>query len=195
MLFLSFISSIIELDKTIFINLNGIHSTYTDYLFFVLSERLVWIPLYLWMIYKVYTFYPQKFFTIIVVAILMIAVSESFCSVVKDLTMRLRPCHDPQIFQFVHLGLAKCGGKYGFYSAHASNHFAISIFTTLIFKEKIKNYPLFINLWAISIGYSRIALGAHFPGDVIVGSIIGIFWGLLFYKIYNKFINKITQNS
>jgi len=88
--------------------------------------------------------------------------------------MRLRPCHDPSLSELVHTVYEKCGGQYGFYSSHASNHFAIATIVSVFIKEKVQRiwiYALFI--WAAVVSYSRIYLGVHYPGDVVTGAIAG----------------------
>ena len=38
---------------------------------------------------------------------------------------------------------------------------------------------LLIPVWAVLVVYSRVLLGVHTPLDVVVGSAVGIGWGLL----------------
>jgi undecaprenyl-diphosphatase len=37
--------------------------------------------------------------------------------------------------------------------------------------------------WAILTGYSRIYLGVHYPSDIFVGIVVGLFWGFIIYKL------------
>jgi undecaprenyl-diphosphatase len=84
----------------------------------------------------------------------------------------------------VHIVNNHCGGKFGFVSSHASNHFALAIFLSIIFKNTYKYFTIPVILWAAIIAYSRIYLGVHYPGDVIGGAIPGILLGLISGKIY-----------
>ena len=77
-----------------------------------------------------------------------------------------------------------CGGKFGFFSAHAGNTMAVAVFFSILLKEKFKGVGFLLLIWAAFIGYSRIYLGVHFPLDVFLGMVIGLFFGWLFAKLY-----------
>ncbi len=104
--------------------------------------------------------------------------------------MRLRPCHDPSIAADVHLVNGYCGGMYGFVSAHASNAFALYSFLFFLFRKKNKKLQRIILGWAILVSYSRIYLGAHFPGDVFGGALLGFMLGFITWKMYALFSEK-----
>ena len=80
------------------------------------------------------------------------------------------------------------GGRYGFISSHAANTFAVAIFLSLIIKNRMLGFVLFI--WAVLNAYSRIYLGVHYPGDILFGTLVGIVVGFLIYLLYNH-IHKI----
>ena len=75
-----------------------------------------------------------------------------------------------------------CGGKFGFISSHASNAFSLAFFISLIFRNFLTFLSLFT--WASLIGFSRIYLGVHYPGDIIGGMFWGLFVSLFVYNIY-----------
>jgi undecaprenyl-diphosphatase len=93
----------------------------------------------------------------------------------------------------IHLVNNYCGGKYGFVSSHAANSFAFAIITSLFLKNRIVFWILLI--WASIISYSRIYLGLHFPLDVSVGALFGIFSAILFYKICNLIIRRNNKDN
>ncbi len=68
-------------------------------------------------------------FILIFVAI-GVTVSDQVASIFKHGVERLRPCHDPLLEH--HMRIVKCGGQFGFYSAHASNTFFLATYLTIL---------------------------------------------------------------
>lgn len=79
-----------------------------------------------------------------------------------------------------------CGGKYGYFSGHASNSFALAVFYSLILKSRFKKSPFLLICLASMVSFSRIYLGVHYPLDVISGIIFGALVGFIFYLIWVK---------
>jgi phosphatidylglycerophosphatase B len=72
---------------------------------------------------------------------------------------------------------------YSFPSGHTFNAFLLA--TVLAFSIKrsrkinLNKYYFVPFIWAVAIGVSRVALGAHAPFDVTFGGAMGIFFGAL----------------
>jgi undecaprenyl-diphosphatase len=98
----------------------------------------------------------------------------------KNVFERLRPCHNPEIRELIHLAASKCYGKFGFVSSHAANSFGVAVFLALAFKTRW--FSWFILAWALLVSYSRIYLGVHYPADIIVGGLLGAVCG---YAVWN----------
>ena len=173
-----------QLDKQLFLLINSANSPFWDKLMYAISGKMIWIPLYLGILVYIW-FRNKKKFPIIVLFIALAAVFADQSSVhfFKNVFHRLRPCHDPELSGLVHLVKGECGGLYGFVSSHASNSFNVALVSLMFIKKKWFTFGILC--WAAVIGYSRIYLGVHFPGDVICSALLGSFTGWFFYRLYD----------
>ena len=122
----------------------------------------------------------------------MILISDQSANIFKDSFQRLRPCYDELIKDSVRLVKEGCGGKYGFFSAHASNSFSLAVFFGLLFKDFSK-YPIYFTLiFASLISYSRVYLGVHYPLDIIFGALFGIINGLVIYSVHERILKSFN---
>lgn len=78
-------------------------------------------------------------------------------------------------------------GSPSFPSGHTSSAFATATSLSLNFPKWYVIVPSY--LWAGTVGYSRMYLGVHYPGDVLGGMITGAGSAFLTFKL-NKWLNK-----
>ena len=176
-------------DKQAMIFLNNLGSSTFDPFWILVSEKWFWIPLYVIFLYFLYkNFNKKSLFYILLFVALGITASDQIANIFKFGFERLRPCHDPSLEGL--LREVKCGGKFGFYSAHSSNSFFVATYLTMLLGKKIKQLPYFLFIWAAIVAYSRVYLGMHFPGDIIIGAIMGILLALFFGTLAKKVIKK-----
>ena len=83
--------------------------------------------------------------------------------------------------------LIPCSGAYSFVSSHAANHFGMSIFIFGTLRNLLNRNLWLVFVWAFLVSISQIYVGAHFPGDVLGGSILGLLIGYTTMKFYNKY--------
>jgi len=84
------------------------------------------------------------------------------------------------------------GGSPSFPSGHTSDAFVLATALSLAFPR-----PWVIGLsfsWAILMGYTRMGLGVHYPADVLVGALVGVFAAVMVYYLFSK-KNLLNQNS
>jgi undecaprenyl-diphosphatase len=111
--------------------------------------------------------------TAALLVILVIVCADQLSSfVIKPLVLRPRPCHmvdGTQVVQTVHL-LVHCGGGKSFPSSHAVNNFAVATLFTFFYRRWA--WALFG--WASLVSLSRVAVGVHYPSDILGGALIGV---------------------
>jgi undecaprenyl-diphosphatase len=159
-----------------------------------ISGRVIWAPLYLAILLYLGFRYKRKFLIIIPFIILAVTLADQVSvQLFKNIFQRLRPCHEPSLAGMVHLVNGECGGLYGFVSSHASNSFNVALLSLMFIKRRW--YTISIILWASVIGYSRIYLGVHYPGDVVCGAMVGAFIGWGVYKLYELTDKEVLINN
>lgn len=192
-----------RLDQQLFLFLNAMHSPLWDSVMYAISWKVIWIPIYIAILVYLGITYKRKFLVILLFIILAVTIADQFSvQLFKNVFHRLRPCHEPSLQGMVHLVNGECGGLYGFVSSHAANSFNVALLSLMFIRRRW--YTISILVWATVIGYSRVYLGVHYPGDVICGSMLGALVGWSCYELYeltdNKILHKynyfnINQNS
>jgi len=161
-------------DESLFLFLNAQHNSFFDPLMWLFSNKIFWVPLYAWFLWVLYRRFPKHYWTVLIAIILMIVVSDQLCNLAKN---------DYR------------GGMYGFYSGHASNAFAVAFFMISTLAGKLK-YIIPISLtYAILTAYSRIYLGVHYPGDILMGAVMGALLGTGFAYAHDKLRSKYFNSA
>ena len=178
-------------DRELFLFFNSFHNETFDWIMWYVSASKTWIPLYLFILYKIFKKYPRKTVWYVLLTILLSVGLSNFISseVLKKTVCRLRPSHVPELQQYVHIVRGYTGGLYGFASSHAANMAAIACCVSYFFKKR--NVTFSLGLWAVLIAYSRIYLGVHYPGDVIAGILIGICSSILCIYLFTILVKRI----
>lgn len=177
-------------DETLFRIINESHTDALDSCMIFLSNKFVWIPLYVFMIWKIYQANQQTIkAALLYVGLSVLWADQISSSILKPFVKRLRPSHVEEFQSWIHTPNG-AGGLYGFCSSHAANSFAIALCFYLLTKNKTISIPLFV--WAGLVAYSRIYLGVHYPLDVISGAIVGFSGALLLKKLL---YDRLTKNS
>ncbi len=178
-----------DLDTQATLFLNGSNSIFWDNLAVCVTNTLAWSLIILTLIVIFFRNNDIRGGVIILVTIgLMMTAADMLCSgLVKPLVGRFRPTQDPSIMFLVDVVDGYRGGRFGFFSGHACNTFCMAMFLSRLFRYKAVTITLFF--WAATTTFTRLYLGVHFLGDVLVGGVVGCLIGSLFYYLYDKIMS------
>ena len=198
-----------QLDQTITLWLNGLHCPFTDGMWLLFSNRTVWIPLYLLgaglMIWRCGW---KKGLAMVLPTALAILCVDQFANLIKNWVARPRPCNDAFMNAMGHRLLEGRSRSYSFFSAHAANAIAFAICSAHALhpgtkRAKAKNgrdtlstvYAVIISIWAAMVGLSRVFVGKHYLGDVLVGFIAGGIIAFALTRLFDACAAKATRTA
>ncbi len=180
------LETLLEYDKELFLFLNNLGGSTWDVFWLFITYKWNSIPIYLALLVLTYMKLGLKKTLVILVGVaLMILCVDQMANLFKYGVQRLRPCFDTEVNALMRQVRDSCEnrGRFGYFSAHAANSFALAIFFTVFLKSRYRGIGIFLIVWAFFVSYSRIYIGVHFPLDVLSGALIGSFFGWLFAKL------------
>ncbi len=181
---------LLDIDRRLLLFLNGLHSPLFDSIMWIVSGTYIWIPFYVLLLYLLIRKYGKDSIWLLVgVAITILICDQVTTGFMKPYFARFRPSHEPSLDGLLHLVNGYRGGLYGFASSHAANAFGVTIFIWLA----LKSYYRWIGLIFIGstlVSYSRIYLGVHYPSDILVGALIGVFTGCIIFLLQQFLVHK-----
>ena len=187
-----------QIDQQLTLTINSWHSAITDPIWAFFSDKIVWVPMYAAIIALLFWKLGWKKTLIVIAGIgLTFGFCDQFSNIIKYAVCRIRPVNDDfMIASGLHV--LETGGGYSFFSAHAANSFGLAASSLMGLRAYTgrpwwkKGYASWMFFWAAMVAISRIFVGKHYLGDVIVGSLVGLAagmaFGILAYRIILKYI-------
>ena len=186
-------TDLIALDKQWLLAVNGSDSLYLDRVAHVLTTALTWLPLYLSLFYVVLhnnENFRKVLYVLAGAGLCVLLAGTVDDMIVKPMVARWRPTHDPEIGMLVDVVDGYRGGRYGFFSAHASNTFCIAVYFCWLIRSRLLSIALVI--WSFTNCWTRMYLGVHFPGDILVGLTWGLIVGTCVYYLYYRATRRLS---
>jgi len=178
------LEKIISIDQQVLIYLNNLNTPALDSFFLIITHWWYLVPIFAYVFYLIIQKIGWKQFALVVVVMaLLILFTDQSTNLVKKTVERLRPCNEPGVKEFLHSIITR--QSFSFFSGHASNSMATTLFIFLLMRKYYDKYFLYLLfLFPLLFAYSRIYLGLHYPLDILTGYAFGAFTGFIFYKLY-----------
>lgn len=194
--YIDFLQQLLVLDDKVFLLFNGINSSYFDALMMMLTGKFIWVPLYAAMAVALFMSRRPAVALLLLVGVgVVIALTDySISSCIRPYFSRLRPSNlDNPVSVMGHVVDGYRGGDYGFPSCHAANSFALAVFMSLVARRRL--FTWFIFIWAVIHSYTRLYLGVHYPGDLIVGTIYGSLIAWIIYILVRLLMARVRWSA
>lgn len=184
---------LLELDRQVLAFFNGSDSLFLDAVAMTFTSGLTWIPLYLALFYVVVKNNENmmQIFLIVMSCALCLFLADGLADyIAKPYVARWRPTHDPVIKYTVDVVGNYRETDYGFFSAHAANTFSIALFFAFLVRSRLLTTVLVA--WSLLNCWTRMYLGVHYPGDILVGLVWGAMVGAGIYFLYRKIYYRLN---
>jgi undecaprenyl-diphosphatase len=186
--------NLLKLDDQLFLFLNNLGTESWDGFWLFITDKYLAFPVY--GLLALLVLWKTGFKSAVVSGFMIlgtVATAYVISYLMKHGIARPRPCNIFEIDTEMRFPLAAKGkecGDFGFVSSHATVGMAMITLIALILKPYYKYIVFPLTVWILLFSYSRIYVGKHYPGDLIVGILIGFIVGWVGFKVRELILNK-----
>lgn len=176
-----------QYDQSLLIYLNQLSGSFLDTFWVFVTQIYTWIPLFALLLFLVFKNHSGKqavkITTVVVTTLVFVLL---LTELTKEWVQRIRPNNNDEINNLIKV--LQNPDNFSFFSGHASSSFAITTILFMVLRKQVK-YIQLLFIWPLLFSSSRIFVGVHYPSDILVGVLVGIFFGFVFHR----FLRYITR--
>lgn len=187
-------------DQQITLAINSLNCPLTDHIWGFLSNQTVWYPFYALILgLFVWRLGWKRALAALGAIVLTIVACDQLSNLVKDTACRLRPSSDPDIIAQGLNIVERPSKSFSFFSAHAANAMGLAASANVSFHRLRRMghtlwFGVVMYIWAFLVSVSRIFVGKHFFGDVLVGMIVGLSVGFMLGYVVYRLVKRFKVN-
>ncbi|MBR6087323.1 MAG: phosphatase PAP2 family protein [Prevotella sp.] len=161
------------MDEQLFFLINSNHTVFWDSMMYCISQKTVWVPFYLSIVYVILRNYSWRELAVVLLMIGcgMLVTDWGNAHLLRPWIGRLRPSNpDNPISSLVHIVNDRRGAGCGFPSAHSANIWLVTFVVCYWLRNRL--IQITMPTVALLVCYSRVYLGFHYPGDILGGFVL-----------------------
>lgn len=177
------------MDEQLFFLINGSHTSFLDGFMYLVSQKAVWVPLYLSLLYVVWRNYSWRgiITVLLMVGIGMLITDWANAHLLRPWIGRLRPSNpENPIAPLVHIVNDRRGHGCGMPSAHSANIWLLTFVMIHWCKDRWMSVTMVLT--AVVVCYSRVYLGFHYPGDIMGGLLLAALTAAGIFFLHRKYL-------
>uniref|UniRef100_A0A0K0FFC7 AT30094p (inferred by orthology to a D. melanogaster protein) n=1 Tax=Strongyloides venezuelensis TaxID=75913 RepID=A0A0K0FFC7_STRVS len=120
---------------------------------------------------RIFFYKNSQYYNFPYVLLLGILVDLIIVGLIKIIFRRRRPKYNEECDQFCEAPIAD---KYSFPSGHTSRASMLAVLYFIVFRPTNLGSSMFVMMFPIFLGMSRVMMGRHFVSDIVGGFVLGI---------------------
>lgn len=144
-------------------------------------------------LFRKFLFYKNsQYYNFPYILLLGIIVDLIIVGIIKIIFRRRRPKYNEESDQYYDAPIAD---KYSFPSGHTSRASMLTVLYFIAFRPVNLGFSMFMMMFPIFLGISRVMMGRHYVSDIIGGFILGIIEANIVVNIGDRWIELLKEIS